>query len=34
MNRKVNQQAAQAESTNTYQRAFAACMEGCGYTVK
>jgi hypothetical protein len=29
-----NMQAAEAETTNTYQRAFAACMEGRGYTVK
>jgi hypothetical protein len=27
-------QAAAAETTNTYQRAFAACMDGRGYSVK
>jgi len=31
---KINKAAAQAETTNSYQRAFAACMEGRGYTVK
>ena len=31
---KRNKQAAQAETQNSYQRAFAACMEGKGYTVK
>ncbi len=31
---KASKQAAQAETANTYQRAFAACMEGRGYTVK
>jgi hypothetical protein len=31
---KRNMQAAEADTTNTYQRAFAACMEGRGYTVK
>ena len=31
---KMNKQAAQAETANSYQRAYAACMEGRGYTVK
>jgi len=31
---KRNKQAAQAETANSYQRAYAACMEGKGYTVK
>jgi hypothetical protein len=31
---KRAKQAAEAETANTYQRAFAACMEGRGYTVK
>ena len=31
---KVAQQAKKAEATSSYQRAFAACMEGRGYTVK
>jgi hypothetical protein len=31
---KRNAQAAAAETTNTYQRAFAACMDGRGYSVK
>ena len=31
---KRNAQAAEAETTNTYQRAFAACMDGRGYSVK
>jgi len=31
---KNNKQAAAAETTNTYQRAFAACMDGRGYSVK
>lgn len=31
---KKNKQAAAAETTNTYQRVFAACMEGRGYSVK
>jgi len=31
---KKNKQAAAAETTNTYQRAFAACMDGRGYSVK
>jgi hypothetical protein len=31
---KQAKQAAEAETTNTYQRAFAACMEGRGYSVK
>lgn len=31
---KRNKQAAAAETTNTYQRAFAACMDGRGYSVK
>jgi hypothetical protein len=31
---KAQKQAAEAETTNTYQRAFAACMDGRGYSVK
>ncbi len=31
---KIAQQAKQAEATSSYERAFAACMEGRGYTVK
>lgn len=31
---KKQKQAAAAETTNTYQRAFAACMDGRGYSVK
>ena len=31
---KRAKQAAEAETTNTYQRAFAACMEGRGYSMK
>lgn len=31
---KAQKQAAQAQATNSYQRAFAACMEGRGYSVK
>jgi hypothetical protein len=31
---KMRKQAAQAQATNSFQRAFAACMEGRGYTVK
>ncbi|MFI5396836.1 MAG: hypothetical protein ACHQ9S_14970 [Candidatus Binatia bacterium] len=31
---KIAQQAKKAEATSSYQRAFAACMEGRGYTVK
>ena len=31
---KQARNAQQAETVNTYQRAFAACMEGRGYTVK
>jgi len=31
---KMQKQEAQAEATNTYQRAFAACMQGRGYSVK
>jgi hypothetical protein len=31
---KNEKQAAAAETTNTYQRAFAACMDGRGYSVK
>lgn len=31
---KAGQQAQQAEATDTFLRAFAACMEGRGYTVK
>jgi hypothetical protein len=31
---KRGKQAAEAETTNTYQRAFGACMEGRGYSVK
>ena len=31
---KKDKQAAAAETTNTYQRAFAACMDGRGYSVK
>jgi hypothetical protein len=31
---KQAKQAAEAETTNTYQRAFAACMDGRGYSVK
>jgi len=31
---KANQQAAQAETSSSFQRAFAACLEGRGYTVK
>ena len=31
---QMAQQAGKAEATSSYQRAFAACMEGRGYTVK
>jgi hypothetical protein len=31
---KQAKQTAEAETTNTYQRAFAACMDGRGYSVK
>lgn len=31
---KKQKQAAQGEATNSFQRAFAACMEGRGYTVR
>lgn len=31
---KRNRQAAEADTVNTYQRAFAACMDGRGYSVK
>jgi hypothetical protein len=31
---KMQKQAAQAGATDSYQRAFAACMEGRGYSVK
>lgn len=31
---KADQQAAAAQSADSYQRAFAACMEGRGYTTK
>jgi hypothetical protein len=31
---KQGKQAAEAETANTYQRAFAACMDGRGYSVK
>jgi len=31
---KREKQAAAAEATNSYQRAFAACMDGRGYSVK
>ena len=33
-NAKKNKQAAAAETTNTYQRAFSACVDGRGYSVK
>ena len=33
-NSKKNKQAAAAETTNSYQRAFGACMDGRGYSVK